>query len=92
LFVFRGSPWHKLRHEDFSEIDVDNESGSLFEVIKGMMRKEVAKRMTIEQVYWQQEVRDARERMGAMREKLVSLGCDGASLFGASALARDRVQ
>ncbi|KAG9119816.1 hypothetical protein FRC07_004967 [Ceratobasidium sp. 392] len=39
-----GEPWHKLRNDDFSDVDLDGFSPELISVISGMMRREAGQR------------------------------------------------
>ena len=41
----RGEGWHRLRHEDFAQVDFDGVSAELRELIKSMMRSDPSLRV-----------------------------------------------
>jgi mitosis inhibitor protein kinase SWE1 len=80
----RGEPWHRLRQEDFGEVDLDA-SPELFELIRGMMRADPARRLQIGDVHAHRVV--SRARVAMDRQERV-LRAHGASVFPASPLGR----
>ncbi|KAH7913486.1 hypothetical protein BJ138DRAFT_625398 [Hygrophoropsis aurantiaca] len=81
--LFRGDGWHRLRQEDFSQVDLDG-SPELFELIKGMMRMDPARRLDIDAICRHPVVSRARAAMERMHAEAKALGTP---LFGASPLA-----
>lgn len=78
----RGEAWHRLRREDFSQVDLD-ESPELLDMITQMMRTEASQRMSIYDIYEHSVVSRARgvmERLYAMAKR------NGTSVFAASPL------
>ncbi|THH02616.1 hypothetical protein EW026_g331 [Hermanssonia centrifuga] len=47
----QGEAWHRLRHEDFQQVDFGNCSNELVELLKNMMRSDPALRMDAKMVY-----------------------------------------
>ena len=43
--VLRGEAWHRLRHENYSQVDFDDLSMELIELIKSMMRSDPSLRV-----------------------------------------------
>ncbi|KAF8176525.1 hypothetical protein BJ912DRAFT_1063843 [Pholiota molesta] len=80
----RGEGWQRLRREDFSQVDLEEDSPELADLIRNMMRTEPAMRLTIEQVCAHPVVRRACEAMERMHDALKS---QGKSTWGASPLA-----
>ncbi|KAF8967937.1 hypothetical protein BDZ97DRAFT_1802034 [Flammula alnicola] len=80
----QGEGWQRLRREDFSQVDLEDDSPELVDLIRNMMRTEPAMRLTIEEVCGHPVVRRAREAMDSMRDALRS---EGRSTWGASPLA-----
>ncbi|KAG7443544.1 kinase-like protein [Guyanagaster necrorhizus] len=79
----QGEPWHRLRREDFSQVDLDD-SPELLELIQQMMRTDPALRIGIQAIYSHPVVSRARMNM----EMLYNVAArDGTSLFAASPLA-----
>jgi len=80
----RGESWHRLRQEDFSQVDWQG-SDELLELIKQMMRTEPSMRLTVHQVCSHAVVARAREIM----EDAYKIAQEkGTSVFAASSLAR----
>ncbi|KAF9526670.1 hypothetical protein CPB83DRAFT_857597 [Crepidotus variabilis] len=80
----QGEAWHRLRNEDFSQVDLDDDSDKLVKLIQQMMRRDPSLRLTIAEVWSHPPVRRARERMETKRAELAS---QGKSLWGSSPLA-----
>ncbi|PPQ66309.1 hypothetical protein CVT24_007306 [Panaeolus cyanescens] len=47
----QGEGWHRLRNEDFSQVDLSENSEELVDLIRGMMRTDPKDRMTMNEVY-----------------------------------------
>ena len=48
--VSRGEPWHKLRNDDLSDVELDGFSPELVDLIANMMRHEAGRRPSMEAV------------------------------------------
>lgn len=83
LAFCRGDGWHRLRQEDFSQVDLDA-SPELFDLIKSMMRADPAARADIERVHSHPVICRARLAMERMHSEAKATG---SSLFEASPLA-----
>lgn len=79
----RGESWHRLRHEDFAQVDFDGLSSELVQLIKSMMRSEPALRIDASLVCAHPVVTGARRGMEKLRKTL-------GNVFGASPLAGAR--
>ncbi|KAF9232741.1 hypothetical protein BU15DRAFT_90586 [Melanogaster broomeanus] len=79
----QGDGWHRLRQEDFSQVDLDG-SPELFDLIKSMMRTDPAQRVDIQAVYAHPITQRARL---AMERTEAEANATGSSLFAASPLA-----
>ncbi|KAG1895570.1 uncharacterized protein F5891DRAFT_1058076 [Suillus fuscotomentosus] len=79
----QGDGWHRLRQEDFSQMDLDG-SPELFALIKSMMRTDPARRVDVHGVCAHTVVSRARAAMERIYEEAKR---DGTSLFAASPLA-----
>ncbi|KAH0827406.1 hypothetical protein J3R83DRAFT_4062 [Lanmaoa asiatica] len=79
----QGDGWHRLRQEDFSQVDLDG-SPELFDLIKSMMRTDPAKRVDIQTVHSHPVVRRVRSAMEGMYTEAKATG---SSVFAASPLA-----
>ena len=82
LTGIRGEPWHRLRQEDFEQVDLDS-SPELFELIKNMMRTNPRERVSAEAVSEHAVVKRARAAMERVRG-------DAGAVFSASPLASVR--
>jgi mitosis inhibitor protein kinase SWE1 len=82
----RGSPWHKLRKEDFSDVQFEGTSRVLVQFIRDLMRTDPAKRLTIEQVCSGSVVGRARDWMNSKRAEAAK---EGRSVILGSALAEE---
>ncbi|PPQ93721.1 hypothetical protein CVT25_013061 [Psilocybe cyanescens] len=80
----QGEGWQRLRREDLSQVDLDEDSPELVDLIRNMMRTDPTNRMTMTEVCAHPVVRRAREEMESLRERLKSEGID---LWKASPLA-----
>lgn len=80
----RGEGWQRLRREDFSQVDLEEDSPELAELLLQMMRTEPDMRVSVEEVCAHPVVRRAREAMERMHAELLGAGC---STWGASPLA-----
>ncbi|GLB37561.1 putative protein tyrosine kinase [Lyophyllum shimeji] len=78
----QGEAWHRLRREDFSQVDLD-QSPELLDMIRQMMRTEPSLRMSIHAVWAHPVVSRARAIMERM---YIAAKRDGTSLFAASPL------
>ena len=76
----RGESWHRLRHEDFVQVDFNGVSPELVQLIKSMMRSEPALRIDASLVCAHPVITGARRGMEKLRKDL-------GNVFGASALA-----
>ncbi|EPQ57327.1 kinase-like protein [Gloeophyllum trabeum ATCC 11539] len=79
----QGESWHKLRQEDFRQVDMED-SPELFSLIKAMMRTDPVLRLTIGEVWAYPIVMRARRAMERMDAEARRTGRD---LFSASPLA-----
>jgi len=79
----RGDGWHRLRQEDFSQMDLDG-SPELFSLIKSMMRMDPARRIDVQTVCAHPVVSKARAAMERTYEECKQ---GGKSVFAASPLA-----
>lgn len=79
----QGDGWHRLRQEDFSQMDLDG-SPELFALIKSMMRTDPARRVNVQAVCEHAVVSRARATMERTYEEAKR---NGTSLFAASPLA-----
>ncbi|KAF9222710.1 hypothetical protein BS17DRAFT_708453 [Gyrodon lividus] len=79
----QGDSWHRLRQEDFSQVDLDG-SPELFDLIKSMMRTDPAKRVDIQGVWGHPVVQRA---CSVMKRTEAVANATGSSLFAASPLA-----
>lgn len=69
MFVYyRGDAWHRLRREDFSQVDLREESDELIELIKHMMRTDPASRITARGIYEHPVIARARAAMETMMD------------------------
>lgn len=87
LMVFigsRGEAWHRLRREDFSQVELEEESEELVGLIKQMMRTDPASRITARGIYEHSVVARAR---AAMEKMMDDARRDGRSEFVGSPLA-----
>lgn len=78
ISALRGEAWHRLRREDFSQVELDA-SPELWELLKSMMRAAPALRIGIALVDTHPVVVRARRAMERMRSQY-------GSVFGASPL------
>ncbi|KAG0701357.1 hypothetical protein DFH29DRAFT_927493 [Suillus ampliporus] len=78
----QGDGWHRLRQEDFSQMDLDG-SPELFGLIKSMMRTDPCRRVDVQGVWGHPVVSRARSAMDRMYEEAKR---DGSSVFAASPL------
>ncbi|KAF8161235.1 hypothetical protein B0H34DRAFT_700064 [Crassisporium funariophilum] len=79
----QGEAWHRLRREDFSQVDLDD-SPELLDIIQQMMRTDPGLRMSVKEVCEHPVVRRAR---GVMERRLEEARMSGGSVFAASPLA-----
>ena len=84
FYFVRGEAWHRLRNEDFSQVDLEDYSESLVELIHQTMKRDPAQRLTISEVWSLRAVVRTREKMETMRKEL---SAQGKSSWGASPLA-----
>lgn len=82
----RGPPWHKLRKENFEDVELDGTSGVLSQLIKDLMRSDPGGRPTVEKVCAGPVVTRARAWMAAKRKEAAR---DGRSLMLGSPLAKE---
>jgi mitosis inhibitor protein kinase SWE1 len=82
-FLGRGEPWHRLRQEDFGQVDLDS-SPELLQLIKSMMRTDPVLRLDAHSICAHPIV--ARARM-AMERCYAEAKANGTSVFAASPLA-----
>lgn len=79
----RGEAWHRLRREDFSQVDLGN-SPELLDLIKHMMRSDPSLRMSVQAICDHPVVSRARL---IMERVYTAAKRDGSSIFAASPLA-----
>ncbi|KAH7920791.1 hypothetical protein BV22DRAFT_1073421 [Leucogyrophana mollusca] len=79
----QGDGWHRLRQEDFSQVDLDG-SPELFDLIKSMMRMDPARRVTIQAICAHPIISRAQT---AMERTYTEAKTSGTPLFAASPLA-----
>jgi len=84
MLLYRGEAWHRLRNEDFSQVDLEHHSETLVGLIQATMRRDPAERLTIAEVCEHPVVSHARVKMETMRAELSERGM---SVWGASPLA-----
>lgn len=82
--VYRGEAWHRLRREDFSQVDLQEGSGELVGLIQDMMRANPASRISARGIYDHPVVARAR---GAMERMMGDARREGKSEFAGSPLA-----
>ncbi|KAH8108041.1 hypothetical protein BXZ70DRAFT_32242 [Cristinia sonorae] len=63
----QGESWHRLRHDDFAQVDFSSLSYQLVDLLKGMLQSEPSLRFNATQVSRHPVVRNAREHMDQMR-------------------------
>lgn len=80
----QGEAWHRLRREDFSQVDLEEESGELVELIRQMMRADPVSRISARGIYDHPVVARARATMEKM---MGDARRDGKSEFAGSPLA-----
>jgi len=83
FFFFRGQAWHRLRQEDFTQVDLDG-SPELLDLIKHMMRTDPTLRIDIHSIRAHPVVSRAR---AAAERAFAAAKRDGTSVFSASPLA-----
>lgn len=83
----QGEGWHRLRQEDFSQVDLSGLSAELIGLIKSMMRMDPGKRVDVEMVYDHPVVARARTAMARGHAEALARG---ESTFVASPLAGAR--
>lgn len=74
FFFSRGEAWHRLRNEDFSQVDLEYHSSTLVELIRQMMRTDPTQRLTIAEVESHPSVGRARAQMEVLRLELSTEG------------------
>ncbi|EAU91472.2 other/WEE protein kinase [Coprinopsis cinerea okayama7 len=79
----QGESWHRLRREDFSEVDWEG-SNELLTLIQDMMRTDPAERIDVQEVYNHCVVARAREKM---EMTYAEAKANGSTVFAASPLA-----
>lgn len=79
----RGESWHRLRREDFSQVDLDD-SPELFKLIQQMMRTDPATRIDMQAIYAHPVVTRARQKMDMIR---LTAKREGTAMYNASPLA-----
>ncbi|TFK44853.1 hypothetical protein BDQ12DRAFT_641852 [Crucibulum laeve] len=79
----QGESWHRLRNEDFSQVDLDD-SPELLELIKQMMRTDPSMRISVDDVCDHPIVSRARIAMERVYE---TAEMEGTDIFAASPLA-----
>jgi len=80
----QGEAWHRLRNEDFSQVDLEHHSSMLVDLIRQMMRTDPTQRLTSAEVESYSPVGRARSRMEVLR---LELSAQGRNSWGASPLA-----
>jgi mitosis inhibitor protein kinase SWE1 len=83
LYSNRGEPWHRLRQENFEQVDLDS-SPELLALIKSMMRTNAWERVSAEAVFGHAVVRRTRAAMERMEGEVRA---KGGMVFLASPLA-----
>jgi len=81
---YRGEAWHRLRNEDFSQVDLDHHSQALVDLIQQMMRTDPTRRLTSAEVESYPPVCRARARMDVLHREL---SAQEKNIWGASPLA-----
>jgi mitosis inhibitor protein kinase SWE1 len=82
MFI-RGEAWHRLRREDFSQVD-HGDAPELLDLIRQMMRTDPSLRMSVHAICDHPVVSRAR---AIMKRIYIAAKRDGTSLFAASPLA-----
>jgi len=82
-----GEPWHSLRRNDFSAIEMPEESRCLFRLVQHMMDSDPGSRPSVEWLVEFGPVRRAREWMGGQRARAIEEGWSVAEMFASSPLA-----
>jgi mitosis inhibitor protein kinase SWE1 len=80
----QGEPWHRLRREDLSQVELDGFSPELVQLLLACMRSDPEQRATALEVANHPVVSRARK---AMESHALELRMGGRPVFGASALA-----
>jgi len=80
----QGEAWHRLRNEDFSQVDLEHHSQALVDLIRQMMRTDPTQRLTSAEVESYPPVGRARAQMEDLR---LELSAQGKNIWGASPLA-----
>lgn len=62
-FIYRGEPWHRLRSQDFSDIDLSGLSSTLLDLIFSLLSSNPSDRPAIEAVWAHDVVRRTRSVM-----------------------------
>ena len=78
----QGDAWHRLRQDDFVQVDFTALSTQLVTLLEGMLCSQPARRLTADQVTSHPVIRCAREHMDYMRTTSGVLA--GSPLVGAS--------
>jgi mitosis inhibitor protein kinase SWE1 len=83
----RGEDWHRLRREDFSQVELKADSPELFELIRSMMRTDPEMRVSAKQVCAHSVVvRTKRAMERRLAEVAVAVRSRSGDSAGASAL------
>jgi mitosis inhibitor protein kinase SWE1 len=83
LFTYRGEPWHRLRREDFGQVELDD-SPELLSLIKSMMKTDPILRINVHGICAHPVVSRTRS---AMERKYAEALAEGTSVFVASPLS-----
>jgi mitosis inhibitor protein kinase SWE1 len=83
MLSFRGEPWHRLRQEDFGQVDLDS-SPELLQLIQSMMRTDPVLRLDTHSICAHPIVTRARI---AMERCYADAKANRTSVFAASPLA-----
>lgn len=80
MVLYRGEAWHRIRHEDFAQVDLTGLSTELVQLLKSMLRSDPALRVDAGLVSAHPVITRARSSMNDKRREV-------GPIFEASALA-----
>lgn len=80
--LFRGEAWHRLRNEDFSQVDFSDLSDDFVSLLKSMMRSDPSLRVDADMVAAHPVLVQVRDLMEALRNRIGS-GFQASALAGA---------
>jgi hypothetical protein len=82
--VPRGEPWHKLRNDDLSDVELDGFSPELVDLIANMMRRDASRRPSMDAVCAHGCIARTHARMMRAIESAKRPGVEPTDVFRAS--------